>query len=159
MRSYLKFNKLKKNALFSVFWALCIFGIGKDEDRLDRGNAPLGAKESGAKGSTLHTYVGTVKVSNCSAIPQKGTKTMSTKIGTCKITSLLAAPSYLYSLSSASSIIVSKKFSATDWKASPFTYTLCCVWCEKKCSCSIFYYLELTKVKKNYEGFHIPKIC
>ena len=132
MRSYLKFNKLKKNALFSVFWALCIFGIGKDEDRLDRGNAPLGAKESGAKGSTLHTtYVGTVKVSNCSAIPQKGTKTMSTKIGTCKITSLLA-PSYIYSLSSASSIIVSKKFSATDWKASPFTYTLCCVWCEKK---------------------------
>ena len=90
-----------------------IWRIGKDEDRLDRGNAPLGAKESGAKGSTLHTYdVGTVKVSNCSAIPQKGT--MSTKIGTCKITSLLAAPSYLYSLSSASSIIVSKKFSATD---------------------------------------------
>ena len=157
MRSYLKFNKLKKNALFSVFWALCIFGIGKDEDRLDRGNAPLGAKESGAKGSTLR--------GNCQSFkllrhpPKRNEETMSTKIGTCKITSLLAAPSYLYSLSSASSIIVSKKFSATDWKASPFTYTLCCVWCEKKCSCSIFYYLELTKLKKNYEGFRILKIC
>ena len=73
---------------------------------------PWGLKSRGQKGPH---YVGTVKVSNCSAIPQKeGTKTMSTKIGTCKITSLLAAPSYLYSLSSASSIIVSKKFSATD---------------------------------------------
>ena len=125
MRSYLKFNKLKKNALFSVFWALCIFGIGKDEDRLDRGNAPLGAKESGAKGST-HTW----ELSKFQIAPspkrnneeQEERQTMSTKIGTCKITSF---PSY--SLSSASSIIVSKKFSATDWKASPFTCTLCCL--------------------------------
>ena len=55
---------------------------------------PWGLKSRGQKGPH---YVGTVKVSNCSAIPQKGTKTMSTKIGTCKITSLLA-PSYLYTL-------------------------------------------------------------
>ena len=44
-----------------------IWRIGKDEDRLDRGNAPLGAKESGAKGSTW-------ELSKFQIAPQKETR-------------------------------------------------------------------------------------
>ena len=111
---------------------------------------PWGLKSRGQKG--LHYIRG-----NCQSFkllrhpPQNGTKTMSTKIGTCKITSLLA-PSYLYTLLVQPHPSSFQRNFLLQIEKHLLSLTLFAVSDVKKklqMHFNIFYYLELTKLKKN----------